>query len=80
MAVYGKNKHYKWSRIRKEHWMRTGELCGVSKQEIREVIEELTETVPSAIDLIEGKLPPEFPSSVAEQIFDGFGTAVSLLK
>lgn len=80
MAVYGKNKHYKWSRIRHDHWYRTGELCGLSKRVITEVFNEIIDAVPKAVGSIATKLPPDFPSSVADPILDGFGAAVRLLE
>ncbi len=80
MAVYGKNKHYKWSRITKDHWRRTGELCGLSKRVITEVTEELVNAVPAAVSLISSKLPDSLPPAVAGPILDGFGKAVRLLE
>lgn len=71
MAVYGKNKHYKWYGILKRHWFSMAEKVKFPQEEMLQIIEELVESVPTAIEKTLKDLPKGFPSSVSKTIAEG---------
>lgn len=70
MAVEGKNRHYEWARIQKDHWAETARRAGLLDQ-FEPVVEDLLDLVPRAIATIESQLPSDFSGRVAETIFQG---------
>lgn len=77
MAVWGKNRHYRWSEIRREHFLKTAADCKVPDAD--RIIDELIERTSSAIDKAGEKLPPKFPVGVLDAIFDGLRKAAKAL-
>lgn len=67
MAVWGRNRHYKWSEIRRAHLEHTAADCKVP--DVRSIIDELIARTPAAIAQVSGALPKNFPAAVAEPIF-----------
>ncbi len=79
MAVTGKNRHYDWMNIKKRHWDETALRCGVHNF-VEEVITELVEKTPGVINEVSKILPPDFPETVSEKIFEGLEKAAKKLK
>ena len=77
MAVWGRNRHYRWSKIRREHFLKTASDCKVPAAD--NLIDELVERTPAAIDKAGEKLPPGFPMELADAIFEGLGKAAEAL-
>lgn len=77
MAVWGKNRHYRWSEIRREHFVKTALDCKVPHAD--KVIGELIERAPTAIEKAGEKLPPKFPMRVMDDIFEGLRKAARSL-
>jgi serine/threonine-protein kinase HipA len=73
MAVWGRNRHYRWSEIRREHFLKTASDCKVPAAD--GLIDELVERTPAAIDKAGEKLPPGFPTELADAIFEGLRKA-----
>jgi serine/threonine-protein kinase HipA len=71
MALKGKNKHYVWERIALRHWLSTARHCEFSEQAMHEIIEEVFDTLQTALDSVASKLPAGFPAEMADLIFDG---------
>jgi serine/threonine-protein kinase HipA len=71
MAVRGENRHYHWVEILKRHWLRTSTSCHFPADETAAILSEALERIDMAIDRVAERLPAEFPSSVAEPIFNG---------
>jgi serine/threonine-protein kinase HipA len=80
MAVHGKNRHYRWARITREHWLRTGELCGLHTGSIENILSELVQNMPRVLDKIIEDIPVGFPSSVAEPVLKGVEKAATALS
>ena len=79
MAVTGKNHHYEWARIQKRHWIETAQVTGSSLL-LDEIILEILQKVPSAIEEVTKKLPRGFPEEIAVPILQGIQeTAKKLL-
>ena len=71
MAVWGRNRHYSWDQIRREHFLRTGSSCGLTEAICNGILEEMIRKTPSVIQHVSGALPADFPDHVASSIFQG---------
>ncbi|HBM7754810.1 TPA: type II toxin-antitoxin system HipA family toxin [Escherichia coli] len=71
MAVRGSSNYYQIYRIQRRHWIRHGEITGLSKQQTEAMIEEIIARTPGVIERVSGLLPDQFPQQLAESIFDG---------
>lgn len=70
MAATGKNRHYTWSKIQGRHWKETASRCG-SASLMDDIITEIINTIPQALETVYKSLPPEFPEELAQAIFSG---------
>ena len=75
MAVVGKNRHYRWNEIRRAHWLATAEECRFPTRDAEAIIDDCTSRVAGVIDDVAAALPSDFPSQVADPIFDGLRNA-----
>lgn len=71
MSVKGLNRHYQWDRIQSRHFTSTAHQVGFSSERASELLDEISEQVPSVIGKVEGLLPDDFPSSISESILEG---------
>jgi serine/threonine-protein kinase HipA len=71
MAVTGKNRHYRWQEIQGRHWMSTAKKCRFPQEEARVLLDGCAERVESIVDEVRQTLPPDFPETVAQPIFEG---------
>lgn len=78
MAAWGKNRHYKWDRIFKRHWLQTAKECGIPNCE--EIIQDLCSKAEAAVQEIDKSLPENFPKEVSRPILEGFVKACDLLE
>ncbi len=77
MAVNGKNRHYKWAEIRREHLEHTAQECRLP--DAPALIDELVARTPHAIAAVADDLPANFPADLASTIFDGLKQAADTL-
>ncbi len=70
-TVRGSSNYYQIYRIQRRHWIRHGEITGLSKQQTEAMIEEIIARTPGVIERVSGLLPDQFPQQLAESIFDG---------
>lgn len=77
MAVDGKNRHYKWAEIRREHFEQTALGCRLP--DAPALIDELITATPPAIAQVADKLPADFPADLAGAVFDGLRQAADKL-
>ncbi|MEA1910817.1 MAG: type II toxin-antitoxin system HipA family toxin, partial [Spirochaetota bacterium] len=75
MAVYGKNRHYKWNDITTSHWIRTAKLCGLDEPTAEDIISGLVKNTSKVITNISSLLPGVFPNSVSDSILSGLDSA-----
>ena len=79
MAVQGKNKHYHFKDIQRRHYNSMAVNC-FDRVDAEDVIEQVLELTPGAIEAMASKLPAEFPSWIAESIFEGLRASTKLLE
>ncbi len=70
MAVEGRNRHYHWHSILPRHWEETARRCGIGAA-YPALRDELIKRTEPAIDAVKREIPGDFPSAVADSIFDG---------
>lgn len=78
MAVWDRNRHYKWQEIRRSHFEHTAMACGLGSRATR-LIDELVERTPEVIAQVRSRLPSDFPESVATLILEGLAKAAAEL-
>lgn len=71
MAVRSGSNYYHLSQIRRRHWLRQGELAGLSAAQVNDMIDALTASAPAVIARVADALPVDFPASLADVIFNG---------
>lgn len=71
MALKGKHNHYHWYDIHHKHFLSTAENVHYSPQRADELLNEMLEKVDSVLQQVQAKLPKNFPSNIAQPIFDG---------
>jgi serine/threonine-protein kinase HipA len=69
MAAWGKNKHYRWQKIVRRHWVQVARDCGIANPD--EHLDFLKNRAPDAVKAVGVRLPDRFPKSVADAIFEG---------
>jgi serine/threonine-protein kinase HipA len=77
MAIEGKNRHYKWAEIRREHFEQTAQACRLP--DAPALIDELVARTPPAIAEAADDLPADFPDDLASTIFEGLKQAADKL-
>lgn len=70
MAVWGKNRHYKWEEIRRSHFEQTARDCGLGPA-VGALIDELLDKAPDAIERVKGEIPKGFPMEIADRTLEG---------
>ena len=73
MAVWGKNRHYRWAEIKRMHFEHTGKEIRVAQPGA--MIDDIVAKTDAAIAAVKRELPDGFPGSVAGPIFDGLSKA-----
>ena len=77
MAVDGRNRHYRWAEIRREHFEQTARGCRLP--DASALIDELIARTPHAIAGVADDLPANFPVDLASTICDGLKQAADTL-
>lgn len=75
LSVKGKNRHYNWERIMPRHWYSTAAICNFPADQVKMIVEELTEKMDTVIEQVQQLIPKEFPDRVASPIFAGMKMA-----
>lgn len=70
MAV-GDKRHYAVETIAGRHFVQSAVKAGLGKTVALEVIRDVLDTVPKAMDRVMSKLPKDFPARVAEPVAEG---------
>lgn len=78
MALRGKNKHYRWSEIRRDHFNQTARACGLGP-DMNELIDATIAAVPDAVERVGNELPQGFPERVFQRIVTGLKRAARML-
>jgi serine/threonine-protein kinase HipA len=78
MSLLGRGKHYRWKDVQRRHFNQTAARC-FNRDSAEDLIEQVLEQAPRAIEQVAAKLPPGFPEGVAARIFDGVRESATLL-
>lgn len=79
MAV-GDNRHYVIHAIMPRHFLQTAKRSGVPPDMIQDVLDEIAESAPGAIDSVLANLPENFPAPIAQSIIDGLRRRLRLIE
>lgn len=79
MGLWGKNKHYLWRNMQKQHLLTTGIACGLSESVCVDIIDDMIGKRLDVIDLVSAQLPAGFPAQVADAIFEGVWLKAKML-
>ncbi len=71
MALRGKNNHYKWSVVQRQHFISTAKLANFSINRAASLLDETLSNVDNVVNRVSDLLPENFPTSVSEPIFEG---------
>ncbi|MCT4709759.1 type II toxin-antitoxin system HipA family toxin [Enterobacteriaceae bacterium H11S18] len=71
MAVRGSGNYYLIHKIQRRHWIKHGELTGLSHEEVNQIIDEVITATPKVIDRVANAIASPFPQQAAESIFNG---------
>lgn len=78
MAVWKINRHYRWSEMRRAHFEHTAKACRIPHA--AQLIDELVERTPQALQQVRQALPEKFPTAVARSILAGVQQAAKTLS
>lgn len=78
MALWGRNRHYRWKEIERRHFESTAVSCGL-RSVVAAVLDELIERTPGALAEVEAKLPADFPAQLADRVLGGVRQAARQL-
>ena len=78
MAVYGKNRHYKWAEIQARHWISTAAWVGLVSTAEEDIL-GLAQQAQSVVERVSARLPTDYPESVSGPIFNGILRAAKRL-
>lgn len=78
MAVRGKNAHYHWNQIHRQHWDAEAKRYGFGSAE--PIIDEILAQTAGVIDKVRGSLPADFPDGIASPILGGVVKAAVRLR
>lgn len=79
MALLGKNKHYHFKDVQRRHFNSTAARC-FQRPDAEDLIGQVLERTPAAIDNVASKLPAGFPEKVAVSIFEGLRRSAEQLE
>ncbi|NDV14085.1 type II toxin-antitoxin system HipA family toxin [Crenobacter caeni] len=71
MAVRGQSNHYLIDRIQPRHWLAQARSSGLTEAWAKDLLSELADSTSEVLQAVERNLPPDFPTDVAQAIFDG---------
>ena len=82
MALRCSNAHWRMRDILRRHWHEVGRRNGMvsaSGQGVDDLVQDVIDRTPAALDAVAAKLPPGFPAYVADAVLNGIKTAVDKL-
>jgi serine/threonine-protein kinase HipA len=80
MKVHSRNNHYHWHKIQARHWLSHANHLGFPESEMKAILEELCETVPSALMRAAESAKPIFRKEVGEAITNGTMKCLEKMK
>jgi len=71
MAIRGSSNHYLIDKIQRRHWLVQAQQVGLGAAMAERLIEEVVGVTEAVIDKVGQLLPSDFPTDVAESVFEG---------
>lgn len=71
MSLKDRNTHWKWNEIQPRHFISTAKSISFPTDKAASHYEYFVDNVETAIAVVEGKIPDNFPAYVADAIFSG---------
>lgn len=71
MALKGKNTHYHWHQMQRRHFLDTAQRTHYSTEQAEAILNEMLAQVEKVIEEVRAILPTDFPSNIAQPIFNG---------
>lgn len=75
MGLKGRNRHYRWDRIVKRHWLSMARASSFPEDEMERIIHDLVDRMDDVIAEVTSNLPPSFPAEVCEPVVKGMRQA-----
>lgn len=75
MSLKGANRHYEWERMQIRHWLSTAKTCKFPEEAMTSTIQNVLANMEQVIARVESVLPKNFPSDLAESVFEGMREA-----
>ncbi len=79
MALHGKNRHYQMHTVLRRHFSSTAKLLGYGA-DAEELVRELIEKTPSAIEQVQRQIPAGFSQRVVDTVLAGLSKAAQQLE
>ncbi len=79
MAVHSKNNHYQIEKIIRRHWLTQAAQVQLGAEAAVDLIEDVVQSTPQVINAVSKLLPKDFPSDVADPIFNGMRRQINKL-
>lgn len=76
----GNRTHYRIDSIQGRHFMETARRAGLSNEQARQVIAEVSERLPAAVTAVVATLPTNFPVTVHESVRDAVAERIRQLE
>ena len=77
---FGKSNQYNVELIQRRHLVDTGLACGLSRELIADVLEEIVGTADAAFQKTLEQLPDEFPGGLVESLMTAFMRRLKRLR
>jgi serine/threonine-protein kinase HipA len=71
MAVQGNNRHYRWDRIVRRHWLETAGKCRFDPISMELILKECCDMAGDCMMTVKEMIPKGFPDHIAGAIFTG---------
>ncbi|PSJ23442.1 serine/threonine protein kinase [Halomonas sp. ND22Bw] len=71
MALKGKHRHYRWSRMAPRHFIATAEQVDYSPERVTALMEEIAGSAERIVGDLAADLPADFPAATSDPILEG---------
>jgi len=75
MGIKGKNRHYRWDKIVKRHWLSMARASSFPESEMEQIINDISDRMDDVIAEVASSLPPSFPADVCVPVLEGMRQA-----
>lgn len=76
----GTRNHYKFKEIQCRHFVQSGEMAGLSKKLVQDVIEDISVNAKTALEKVENELPKDFHTEIHSVVKDAVKARLRVLS